>query len=173
MKEHTISVATANMMGFGLLLPILLVTGIPYILVNGFTIGEMSVPSIVILFAVMIPGIVIHELLHGIVWALCQKQGWKVIHFGFNKEWLTPYCHCSVPMKVWCYSLGGVMPLIVLGILPVIIGTVYASFAVWIFGAFFSIAAGGDIIALWMIRKFPRHQLVQDHPEKMGFILID
>jgi hypothetical protein len=58
-----------------------------------------------------------------------------------------------------------------MGILP----GIYAMFtgnALWMFFAiFFSCAAGGDIQAVWMLRKFSRSQKVYDHPEELGFII--
>lgn len=40
---------------------------------------------------------------------------------------LTPYCHCDVPLSKRAYIAGALMPLIVLGILPGIVGVVIGS----------------------------------------------
>jgi hypothetical protein len=42
-----------------------------------------------------------------------------------------------------------------------------------VYGIFFSIAAGGDIQSVWLLRKLKRNQLIYDHPEEIGFILED
>jgi hypothetical protein len=32
----------------------------------------------------------------------------------------------------------------------------------------FVLAAGGDFVVLWLIRRLPRDRLVQDHPTRAG-----
>jgi hypothetical protein len=39
------------------------------------------------------------------------------------------------------------------------------------FGIFFTWAAGGDIIALFMLVRIKKDSLVYDHPDKMGFYI--
>ncbi len=62
------------------------------------------------------------------------------------------------------------MPLIVMGIIPPIIGIIIGHGGILSFGIFFTWAAGGDIIALFMLRKLDGEVYVSDHPDKMGFI---
>jgi hypothetical protein len=85
-------------------------------------------------------------------------------------EVLTPYCHCKEPLKVKHYKIGGAMPLIILGIIPSLIGISIGHGGILSFGLFFSWAAGGDIIALYMLRNLDNSIYVSDHPDKMGFI---
>ena len=60
-------------------------------LLGGF--GDWSIT-----FILVIVGIVVHELIHGITWACYAKSGWKSISFGVMWKLLTPYCHCDEPM---------------------------------------------------------------------------
>ena len=83
---------------------------------------------------------------------------------------MTPYCHCKEPLKVKHYKIGGAMPLIVMGIIPSIIGLIIGNGGILSFGIIFTLAAGGDIIALYMLRKLDNNIYVSDHPKKMGFI---
>lgn len=62
------------------------------------------------------------------------------------------------------------MPLIIMGIIPSIVGIIIGHGGFLSFGIFFTWAAGGDIIALYMLRKLDNNAYVSDHPYKMGFI---
>ena len=97
----------------------------------------------------------------------------KSIKFGFKWKFLTPYCHCKEPLKLQHYRIGVAMPLLILGILPSIIAIIIGSGALLTFGIIFSWAAGGDIIALFMLRKLDNNLYVSDHPTEMGFYIDD
>jgi hypothetical protein len=111
--------------------------------------------------------------LHGFGWAIFAKHGFKSISFGIKWEYLTPYCHCNEPLKRFPFLIGAILPLVVLGLFPAVYAYFTGNFTIWFFGFFFTIAAGGDIIAIWMLRKVKKGQLVQDHPSELGFIILD
>jgi hypothetical protein len=174
-NELTFTMGKLQFIGpvFGIMLVSLLV--LPYFLIYGLTELEkvrdffnfkIFIPSIVI-------GIIIHEFIHGYTWAKMADIGLKNIKFGFQLKTLTPYAHSKVPMKVKAYRIGTVMPFILLGILPYFYA-IYAKHPLILgFGIFFSFVAIGDVMILWLIRKLPNQQLVQDHPTKAGVILFD
>ena len=58
--------------------------------------------------------------------------------FGVIWKMLTPYCHCKEPLKVGQYILGGVMPAVILGIIPCIIAIIIGHFGLLLFGIFFT-----------------------------------
>ena len=124
-------------------------------------------------FLFMIVGIVVHELIHGITWACFAKSGWKSISFGVMWKLLTPYCHCSEPMRKKPYMLGAMMPCVILGVLPAILGLIICSLPVVVWGVFFIAAAAGDIWMTWLLAKEPDDCLVLDHPSEAGFYIID
>lgn len=121
----------------------------------------------------MILGIVIHELIHGLTWAIAGHKPLSAIKFGFQWQSLTPYAHCREPMEAGAYRLGGSMPLIVLGILPSLIGILTGIGWSMFFGFIFTLAASGDMLVLWLIRGVKKGQLVQDHPTQVGCYLIE
>lgn len=171
-KEFTMDMGIVNLLAIVLIVPIAIVSILPFIvfwdyetLANGWSNFRVWI------FLYLLLGIVVHELLHGITWSLFAKGGFKTIKFGVNWKYLTPYCHCNVPLKVKHYAIGGAMPLIVMGIIPILIAFVIGSGALLCFGIFFSWAAGGDIISLFMLRKLNRNTYVSDHPDKMGFYI--
>ncbi len=161
-----------NIYGFLMVLPIAIVfTGIFIIFwnIDQIVLGFHEFLGQIIW--ILVVGIVIHELLHGLTWGIFAKKGLKSIHFGINWKYLTPYCHCGEPLKVKQYRLGVVMPLFILGILPFLVSLLLGNGYWFFFSLFFTWSAGGDIIGLWMLRKIKPDQLVSDHPEKMGFYI--
>ena len=60
----------------------------------------------------LILGIVIHELIHGLAWAIAGHKPLSAIKFGFQWQALTPYAHYRQPLEVRAYRLGVSMPLI-------------------------------------------------------------
>lgn len=169
-KEYTLELGKVNLYAIFLILPITVLYLIPFILIWDYQTFESGRKEFVQYFVVVfILGIIIHEFLHGITWAIFAKKGFKSIKFGINS--FTPYCHCKEPLKVKHYRLGGAMPLIVMGIIPGIAGLILGDGLYLAVGIFFSWAAGGDIIALFMLRKMDKNTMVSDHPDKMGFYI--
>lgn len=121
-----------------------------------------------LIFGILILGILLHELIHGITWAKFAKEGFKSIKFGILWKMLTPYCHCKEALKVRHYIIGAITPAIIMGIVPSIIAIMIGSFELLIFGMFFTMAAGGDFLIINLIRKENNSDLVQDHPSEAG-----
>ena len=172
-REYTISIGRANLVAAFFIVPILVFMVLPYFLIWHRNI--FSIPGRTWwIFLVTLPvGAVVHELLHGMVWALFVEGGFRSISFGVKLEYLTPYCHCNKPMAVWQYFIGAMMPLLVMGIIPWIWGTIRGNEMLVFFALFYTWAAGGDIQAMWMLRKFRVGDKVEDHPEELGFIIYD
>ena len=170
-EEFTMEMGKANWIAFLLAFPISLLLLAPFVLIwdldtlksgwNMFT-GNF--------FLFLISGIIIHELLHGLTWAYFAPNKFRSIQFGFKWKYLTPYCHCKDALKVKHYRIGGAMPLFVMGVIPAIIGLIMGDGGILSFGMFFTWAAGGDMIALYMLRKFSDDDYIYDHPEKLGFL---
>lgn len=118
-------------------------------------------------------GIIIHELIHGLVCAHYSKDKFKSIKFGVAWKALTPYCHCKEPLDVRQYRIGIIMPCLILGIIPTIIGIISGSVGFFVFGLFFTIAAGGDLLTIIKLRKENSETLVLDHPSKCGCEVYD
>ncbi len=168
--EYTMNIGRVNLYVFLMIIPVLMIYLIPFILIWDFEIFNSGRKSFMNYFLpVLFFGIIFHELLHGITWSLFAPGGFRSVKFGIHWKFLTPYCHCKEPLKVWQYKLGGAMPLIIMGILPSVSGIITGNGAILFFGIFFTWAAGGDIISLFMLRKINNNSYVFDHPDKMGF----
>lgn len=109
--DLTISAKKLNLIALLVIVPII---GIPCalfilrwnLLAGGGVAIEVSVWTLVAFFA----GIVVHELIHGLVWSFFCKDGLHSIHFGFQIKTLTPYCHCAQPLDKGGYIAGTLAP---------------------------------------------------------------
>jgi hypothetical protein len=117
-------------------------------------------------------GIVIHELIHGITWAAAGRLPWSDIRFGFDPKSFTPYAHARRPIPVNAYRIGAAMPGLLTGVLPCLIALAAGSGPLMAAGLFFTFAAGGDLLVLWLSRKIAAGELVQDHPSRVGCLVV-
>ncbi|OKL39899.1 DUF3267 domain-containing protein [Pontibacter flavimaris] len=178
--ELTLTAAEANVQALVFMLPILVLYLVPYVLLWPEQISLKAIESFVLahgvqvlfypflMLLVFVAGAVVHELLHGLTWALFCKNGVKSIKYGVHWRYLTPYCHCQEMLPLRPYILGGIMPGLVMGLVPALWGMATGNLLLFLFGLFFSIAASGGLLVLWMLRRAKSSDLVQDHPEKMG-----
>ncbi|ASS37493.1 DUF3267 domain-containing protein [Mogibacterium pumilum] len=129
-----------------------------------------SVLSDLVVFLVLI---VVHELIHGVTWSRFTKKGFKDIEFGVIWKYLTPYCTCSEPLTKWQYILGVMMPGLLLGIVPCIVGCINNNVLMLTIGVLMTIAAGGDILIVKMIldNKTSKTALYLDHPTEVGLVV--
>lgn len=157
------------------LLPVILMMEI-YIKIwgiNSFRSGIKSFCSNPIDFLIVIAaGIILHELIHGLSWQLLEGKKSSAIKYGFDWKTLTPYAHCRESMTVESYRLGTAIPGILLGLLPGIFSIFINNGWLFCFGMFFTFAAGGDLLILWLIRSLKPGTLVKDHPSKFGCYII-
>ncbi|UCH13908.1 MAG: DUF3267 domain-containing protein [Bacteroidales bacterium] len=190
--EITLSVAKTYLYSLYLLIPLIIFLCIPYFVIwgadlinywsvtiaryksnfilSGFLYGIFRYLFWIIM--ILISGILMHELLHGFIWVFFTKKGFRSLSFGIMKPDLAPYIHCSEPLPVNAYRTGIIMPGIILGIFPSIIGIITGNFKIFIFGFFFTWAASGDFIMLWLIRHLKSPVMVQDHPELVGCLIL-
>jgi len=172
----TIDIVKANIFAILLAIPVALIYGIPYVLLWHNKIGAASQSSgnifhgvnMLIITGIMLLGIVVHELIHGVTWAIYAKRGFRSIRFGIMLKLLTPYCHCKEALQVKHYIIGAIMPAIILGLLPAIYGIATGDHGIVMFGGFFTIAAGGDFMIIHLLRNERMETMVQDHPSEAG-----
>lgn len=180
MKERkvTINMAWANAFSFIVLAVAAIPTLVAYRALWGeFHVGGGDPYGVLIKDAVfvvaMLAGIVVHELIHGATWAMFAQSGWKSISFGVMWKMLSPYCHCSEPLPLRHYVAGALMPLVVLGIIPLALGLALESFLVVLYGVVFVSAASGDILVVWKLRHDKATSSVLDHPTEAGCVVYE
>ncbi|UPZ38613.1 DUF3267 domain-containing protein [Sphingobacterium sp. PCS056] len=180
-EMRTIDLYRANVVALYLFAIVILAYGIPFyflwstqdfisIMKDSFGGNLISAPLLI--FLIMIVGIVLHELIHGITFSVYAKHGFKSIKFGFLVKMLTPYCHCKEPLKVNHYIIGALMPAIILGIIPALISLITGNIFLLLFAIFFTGAAAGDFLIVKLIWKEDRSSMVLDHPSEAGCYIL-
>ena len=174
--ELTISIVKANVFVMLAAIPLF---GVGYTLFYLLVKPEdfsFNMTGPLIFIAVLLVLVVVHELVHGITWSLFCENGFKDIEFGIMWQLLTPYCTCKAPLKKGPYITGGLMPLIVLGIIPTIAAYFIGSFGVLTMGLIMILTAGGDIMICHKLLKYKTDAeeiLIYDHPTKGGSIIFE
>jgi len=70
----------------------------------------------------ILAGIVAHELLHALTWALASALRHDHLRFGVNWRYLMPFAHPTAPLTARAYALGSAAPGLVLGVVPGVVG---------------------------------------------------
>ena len=171
--EATLTPLQVNVLSAPLALGLLLVCVAPYVLVWGpaSLIAGLGAMGWWVL-PVLVVAVVVHELLHGLGWKLFGGLAWSDIKFGFQWKALMPYAHAKVPMTARAYRWGGALPGLVTGVLPALLGLALGQPVLLLLGAILVIAAVGDLMVLWAIRRVPAGAKVLDHPSLPGCLVL-
>jgi hypothetical protein len=171
-RDVSISMAKANIYAIIFALPAAIVQIAGFYLLHGL---QAFAPqwNITLLGVVVLAGILVHELIHGLSWALLGNKPYSAIKYGFMWKTLTPYAHVKEPLEVTAYRWGAFMPGLVLGILPWIIAMMTGNGDLLWFSLLHATASSGDWLVLWIIRKVEPGSLVEDHPTNAGCYVIE
>jgi hypothetical protein len=183
--DYSTSMLKANLFSLIFPAPVVLVFGVLYGGIWGFQqpLNEIDnlmndfsqvLQGYLIFLGILTVGVVVHELIHGLTWQWAAKKPRSAIKYGFQLKTLTPYAHCREPMPVNAYRLGVLMPGLLTGVLPAMLGILTGNFWMVLWGAVFILAAGGDLLIFWLIRNVIPTALVEDHPTRAGcYVLLD
>ncbi|HNS29735.1 MAG TPA: DUF3267 domain-containing protein [Tenuifilaceae bacterium] len=173
-KEFTMGALRINLLSFLCIIPVSILFLVPFIAIWGSS-ALLAGKAMLLkyLLPIFILGIIVHEGLHGVAWACYAKNGFKSIRFGINWKYLAPYCHCKEPLSLKGYALGAALPLVVTGITPSLIALVIGNGFLVCLGFLFTLAATGDAIMLVTMRRLKKDALIADHPDKIGYFVID
>jgi len=172
----SLSMARVNLLALPVALLPLCGTLIPFLLLWGartLLTGGRALVTWYVLLPVLLGGIVLHEVIHALSWMFFGRKSSGSIRFGVQWKTLTPFAHCTEPMEARAYRRGAAMPALLLGVLPAAVGLVAGNGAWAIYGAIFLVAAVGDFIVLWVLRRVPGRVLVEDHPTRAGCYVYD
>jgi hypothetical protein len=169
-QDATVSMLTANLVAIALIPIAVLLFLLPYSLIWGDITSTFRIDSTVGWTAVLIfcLSIVVHELLHAVGYIWVGGVPRTAVKFGFSWRGLAPYAHCREAMTARAYRTAVLLPGIILGVLPAIVGLLIGSFWLTLFGAIMVMAAGGDLAVLLAVRDVPATAIVRDHPTKPG-----
>ncbi|MBP3869480.1 MAG: DUF3267 domain-containing protein [Faecalicoccus sp.] len=175
--DLTISIVKANIFAIILLIPLFIIGIGAFVLCNKDAVSFSQSPLEFIIFVLsFVAAIFVHEGIHGLTWSFFTPHGFKDIEFGFMKQYLTPYCTCKAPLQKSQYILGAIMPFLVLGVLPMIIGVVRNSWLTLFFGIIMADSAAGDLMIIYNLLRYKTsaEELVyMDHPTQGGGVIFE
>ena len=154
-------------MAIVLFVPLIAIIIVPYIVLRGAppTIRFPSVGGLIVTMLVILISIPVHEGLHAVGFML-GGVSWGDIKFGLKH--LTPYAHCKVPLPTPSYRISVLLPGIVLGLIPGVVGIITGSGVVTLYALLMLASAAGDAIIILLLINVPGDSLVLDHPDKIG-----
>jgi len=175
-KDYSLSMERALVELFALTIPILSVQAALWLWLwdlGSFREGLDSVLSLRVGGPLFVVGVLAHELVHGVTWKVVGRLPWKDIRFGVQLKTFTPYASPTVPMRARAYRIGVMMPLMVVGLIPFVVGLIFGYSQLAVFGMIFTFVAGGDLAVLRAMRSVASSAWVQDHPERAGCYVVD
>lgn len=126
------------------------------------------------MIAFIIPLAIVHELTHGICFAISAKDGFKNVSFGFSKKIFCPYCHCNTAINARGYIIAALMPGIIWGIVPAALSVIYCNPHLLSFSILGIGGASCDVYCVLTLLKISNHNtdsLVYDYRNSVGFAL--
>lgn len=178
MTNLTIGIVNANLSVMLLAIPIVAIGVLLFVWKNPIELLRPNLQGSLLFIVLFVVLIVAHELIHGLTWSLFSEHHFIDIEFGFMKEFLTPYCTCTIPLSKSQYIWGALMPCILLGILPTALGILLGSSLWFWIGIVMILAAGGDIMIVMKVMAFKKQNesneiLVYDHPTQAGSVILE
>ena len=171
-RDLSIPMVRANIIVMFIMVPVAILQFVIFNIVHS-TKGLATTWNFMILVTIVLIGVVVHELIHGISWMVFGHKPFSAIKFGFQWKTLTPYAHLKEPVEVNAYRIGAFMPGIILGILIYILSVVFGDGNLFWFSLIHTSASGGDWLILWLIRNVKSGTLVEDHPTNAGCYVIE
>lgn len=117
-------------------------------------------------------GILIHELIHAFFFTLLSRNNFKSIKFGFKRKPLLFYVHCTDSLNIYAFRTGVIMPGLIIGLIPTIVGLICGNIYMTVYGIIFTSGAAGDLMVLIATKGLSGSQKIRDLPDKMGFEVV-
>ena len=172
--DLTIGIGKANLFAVLLLIPLAVIGYGLYFLVHRSL--DFSSSHFLLMLVAFLVLIVVHELIHGVCWSIFTPHHFKDVEFGVMRSSLTPYCTCLVPLGKKQYIFGAVMPLLVLGILPMITAIIIGNPDLLFLGILMADGGAGDIMIIRRVlgyRSGAKEIVYMDHPTEAGGVVFD
>lgn len=128
--------------------------------------AAFTVVDMLWLGVMLLVGIVVHELIHGLTWIALTKGRFSHLSFGTMQG--AAYCHVDVPMTKRNYVIMALMPGLLTGMVPWLAGIAAGSLLWMLVGAMMIGGAMGDIMIVRSIRKETSDTMIYDHPNLGG-----
>lgn len=171
-RDLSIPMSKANVYGILIATPIAILQLAVFYYTYKSMVYEINL-NLLPIFILIGLGIILHEVIHGLAWAIFARRSIHTIKFGFQWKTLTPYAHCDTPIQARAYRWGAFLPGLILGIIPYLLSITLASHPLFLFSLFHTAAASGDWLVVWSLRNVPSANLVEDHPTHAGCYILE
>ncbi|MDR2292830.1 MAG: DUF3267 domain-containing protein [Prevotellaceae bacterium] len=143
--------------------------------INTLSLNILSLNERILFLLLIIVGVIIHELIHGIFAAIFSSNRFKNIKFGFSIRSFVAYCNINEIMKVKYFKVIAIMPFIILGILPIIISLFFGCKTLFDFGILLSIGSIGDLIMFnWLCKEKNNYWVKEsDNAKKLEIVVFE
>lgn len=175
-RDLTVGLVYANIMAIVLGLPFIILFFAAFFWRNETFVISLDIMPVLLYLALFFVLVFLHELIHGVTWAIFAPSHWKAVSFGFVVEYLTPYCTCNEPLKRWQYVIGALMPTVILGLIPSLTAVYTGSVLLLLLGMMLIWGGGGDmtiVLRLLRYRDPARDTVYIDHPYQAGVVAFE
>lgn len=164
-KGTEIMVSGNKINKYGILAAILFT--IPILLLFRWIHGEdMAHVSFLIFWLCALAGFGVNLLLHALFFGIFSPKGFRSISFVKHKGGIR-FCHCNEPIRMWQYRTTCFLPILLLGILPLLYGMATGNYYFTLFGTFLLIGSMDDICILWKLRSFSKDAFINDCSQEL------
>ena len=145
-KGTEIMVSGNKINKYGILAAILFT--VPILLLFRWIHGEdMAHVSLLIFWSCALAGFGVNLLLHALFFGIFSPKGFRSISFVKHKGGIR-FCHCNEPIRMWQYRTTCFLPILLLGILPLLYGMATGNYYFTLFGTFLLIGSIDDLCTL-------------------------
>lgn len=117
---------------------------------------------------VVFTGLFLNEFFYRLTLAIFCRYPMSKFWYGFNFGQIMKCGDREIPAGVKYYRLALVLPHIIVGLFPLILGISINHPLIYIFGILFTLASIGDIVLLWEIRNINDKNQVCELPSREG-----
>ncbi len=111
----------------------------------------------------------IHELIHALTYIILEKK--NTVRFGVVGKHLWLMVHTDDPMRLGTYRVICLMPAVILGVFPVLLGFWFGWLNVVLTGGWMIVGSTSDILLFFRSLKYPKNAVVWNIAESVGFMV--
>ena len=144
--------------------------GLSAILFRGDVAITFTLWNVLAALAAMGLYVVVHELLHGLTFALGSRHGFRSIRFGLELKQGLAYCISLVPVPVRRARLSLMMPLYVVCLPLYVYAFASGSFGLAVVSVLMAVGSVGDFYYMWLLRGVDKDLfMMEDLPSRSGY----
>lgn len=128
--------------------------------------------DIILIIAIFIVGLAMHEGIHALGAIIFGKVSFREVKFGINLTQGMLYCHINKPIKASAYKIMLILPAIITGLIPLIISAFMGNIFLVLVFSMLLCGGAGDFVMFMGISKLKGDTLIIDHPKAPAFYAV-